>query len=334
MISSGKDKGQRGRKLGTKVTRERRSDNEATVLKGLCMRPWAVDREVGRALGLKMSTLTAIKNRLRRAGMYRKANIPAYHRLGYSVLSLSSIRAPTTLDHAFGNAPTGSLVVFGLQDPLGALVMAYHRGLYEFKGFEAVLDGWDHQLFPLTGARHRSQFDFTNSVNKASFGNRFDAGEGPIAREGLYELRTKIENRVLGAFIRTPEANALMISKASGVTRQSVIKIRDRLRRKGLIHRTALVDPKALGLGLGSAAVLDLKGTISDAAARDIERTARPFWFQSFGSTCVLLACHADYDGFASEVNRLGRLKGIAKLNARVFGLKDGELRYRFELAD
>ena len=91
-ISSGKEKKHRGRPPGIKFPREGLSDNEATVLKGLCLEPWAIDRELAKALGLKMSTVTAIKNRLKRRKAYRKANIPAYNRLGYMLLSTSMTR--------------------------------------------------------------------------------------------------------------------------------------------------------------------------------------------------------------------------------------------------
>jgi len=296
------------------------------------------DRELSENIGIKMSTITSIKNRLRASGVFRKANIPAYQRFGYSVVSLSSTRARTALSPAFDKGPAGSTAIFGVQDPLGALVMAYHKGFHEFKTFEAAVDGWDHQLFSLAGARRIVEFDFTNSVNKAFFGNRFDAGEGMSANEGFYDLRKKVERSLLGPLIRMPDANSLKITKATGVSRQTVYKIRERFRKKGLINRTTLVDPRVLGLGLISAVVLELKdgrkGAIPDRTARDIERIARPVWFQAFRGTCVLLACHVDYDGFARETDLLRKLKEVARLNAQIFGLKDGDLRYRFELTD
>ena len=51
------------------------------VLHGLCQRPLANDRELAVAVNIKLSTVTACKNRLKRALIYKKAYFPAYQRL-------------------------------------------------------------------------------------------------------------------------------------------------------------------------------------------------------------------------------------------------------------
>jgi hypothetical protein len=64
------------------MTSKKLTKIDKSVLLGLCQTPWANDREIAEAEKIKMSTVTASKNRLKRDGIYKKAYFPAYERIG------------------------------------------------------------------------------------------------------------------------------------------------------------------------------------------------------------------------------------------------------------
>jgi DNA-binding MarR family transcriptional regulator len=56
--------------------------NEKTVLWALTKWPTANDRQLAQSIDIKMSTITAIRNRLRRANLFKAVRIPLMGRLG------------------------------------------------------------------------------------------------------------------------------------------------------------------------------------------------------------------------------------------------------------
>jgi DNA-binding MarR family transcriptional regulator len=356
IISSQKDKKRRGRKPGVRFPREGLSDNEATVLRGLCLHPWAVDRELSGAIGIKMSTLTAIKNRLKRMGAYRKAYIPAYHRLGYTLLSVSMTRMAIGNADVQGGGLPGTVAVFSVRDTLGCFVLALHKGYEDHQVFVDKLDGiagsrdgseglrgpwghsWHHDIFVLRNGRRLVEFDFTNAVNKVFYPDEVDGHSAARLDDESYVMRRKVVPGVLRALIAMPEANALALVKPTGYTRQSITKTTDMLRCEGIINRATLVDLNTMGMELVAVTMLRIAddGTkkksqpAPEKAISNIERAIRPFWYFVFGEHHVLLSCHANYDQYMATMAEVQKIGGVTGLRTRVFGTRSGDVRYGF----
>ena len=71
--------------------------NEKQVLYGLIHHPVLNDRELSELLGVKVSTVTAIRRRLRRAEYFVTRRLPMMHRLGWEILADSFEPAETGL---------------------------------------------------------------------------------------------------------------------------------------------------------------------------------------------------------------------------------------------
>src|SRR3972149_3058237 len=68
--------------------------NERAVLHGLVSRPTLNDRELSETLSVKVSTVTAIRRRLRRVDFFVARRIPMMHRLGWEILVAGLCRLP------------------------------------------------------------------------------------------------------------------------------------------------------------------------------------------------------------------------------------------------
>jgi DNA-binding Lrp family transcriptional regulator len=356
IISSQKDKKRCGRKPGTKVPREGLSDNEATVLKSLCLMPWAVDRELSGAIGMKMSTLTAIKNRLRHARAYRKANIPAYHRLGYTLLSVSMTKMAIGDADVQGGGLPGTVAAFSARDPLGCFVLALHKGYEDYQALANTLDGiagsrdgsedtrgswhhsWYHDIFILRKGYRVVEFDFTNAVNKVFYPDEVDGHSAARLDDEPYELRRRIVQKVFWALVEMPGSLAKSLAKSTGVTRQSIKKILGKLRKDRIIERATLLDLKAMGMELVAVTMLRIAdgGTkkksqpAPEKAISDIESIVRPFWYFVFGEDHILLSCYTNYDQYMETMAAVSKMKGVAGLRTRVFGTRGGDVGYGF----
>ena len=81
----------------------RLNKNEKLVLYGLVKYPLFNDRELAEKIKLKMTTVTAIKNRLKKNGYYYTVRIPVLQNLGCELLmaSLLSFNPTKTVDETF-----------------------------------------------------------------------------------------------------------------------------------------------------------------------------------------------------------------------------------------
>jgi hypothetical protein len=330
------------------------SPNEQAVLRAMCHEPWANDRLLSRSSGFKMSTITAIKNRLKKGGLFRKANIPAYHRLGYTLLSTSMTKMDIGDADMQGGGLPGTAVVFTVRDPLGCFVLAVHKGYEDHQAFTDMLDGitggkegskchhgpWHHDIFVLRNGRRVAEFDFTNAVGRAFQLDEFD-NHPPVSLDGeQYKMTRKVIPKVLRGLLAMPEALAIALVKPTGVTRQSITKTMYLLKRDGIIGRTTLVDLKTMGMELVTVMKLriDDGGTKGKGrktlgkAISNIETIVRPFWYFVFGDDHILLSYHANYDQYMESMAEISRIRGVAGLRTHVFGTRGGNVRYRFEV--
>jgi hypothetical protein len=322
--------------------------NDWEVLKALCQHPWMNDRELFENIGIKMSTITSIKNRLRASEVFRKANIPAYHRLGYTLLSASMIRMDLGDADVQGGVLPGTAAVFSVRDPLGCFVLALHKGYEDYRTFTDRLDRiagnrsdrhcgpWHHHIYVLRDGERVVEFDFTNAVSTASRSNGLDRHPAVRLDGEPYEVRRKVVRKALSTLIAMPEAMAISLVGPIGLTRQSITKTMHMLRRKGILGRSALVDLRAIGMELVAVTRLRFAGDgqkgrqASGKAFSDIERIMRPFWYFVFGEDHILLSCHANYDTFVGTMTEIRKIKGVSGLRTHVFGMRGGNMGYGF----
>ncbi|MBM4249452.1 MAG: MarR family transcriptional regulator [Euryarchaeota archaeon] len=246
------------------------SKNERLALYGLVRHPSLNDRELAGELDLKMSTLTAIRNRLKRQGFYRTVRIPYLERLGGELLivthmRLNILRQPEEVQRAlrevlgaiddvfFAFSDLHQLMTFSLcRNYTDAWMDAEHvqQQLSERNALAARPVRRQTMIFPLNQTKVLRFFDFSRILGLL-YGIEEEEPPQPVSlRLERFEPRelSRIEKRVYMGLVRFPDLADNDIAKKIGVTRQSVTKIRKRLEAERLIA-TARV-PNLLKTGL------------------------------------------------------------------------------------
>jgi DNA-binding Lrp family transcriptional regulator len=254
----------------TTLKREDLSKNEKLVFWAVLRWPQGNDRVLSKKIGLKMSTVTAIRNRIRRAGGFRPIRIPLMTRLGVELLVVHTWKVfpgAETADVVAGatEAASGASGVFyGFMDRFNIVMMGLYRNYSEYfastlaikeklisgKLIISQAENEENTLFPLRYSKILKLFEFSEIARK-EFGidGKLGAVEAVVPElETRHERKmSNIEKKVYMGLLMNPGIVDNLVGKKIGVTRQSVTKIRKRFESDGLIEYTRLPNYDTLG---------------------------------------------------------------------------------------
>jgi DNA-binding MarR family transcriptional regulator len=254
----------------TKVTL---SENESRTLLGLVKYPTLNDRQLSEVIGIKMSTVTAIKNRLKDLGYFMTVRVPNLQNLGAELLSVSYLYTNPSLSEET-QAEVGRGLFEGYDElfyigagPRYRFSMSMHRN---YTSACRVLDGVQdlysqHGLLvpgfkgvahlPFGQTKVYNFFDYSNLMEQ-DFGihlpdRKLDAmlHDGNYSKTRAYKL-SRIERKVLRGLVQNPDLLDSSISKRIDVTRQSVTKMRKRFSDMDLFFTIRIPNLEMLGFEL------------------------------------------------------------------------------------
>ena len=252
------------------------STREKNTLYGLVRHPSFNDRQLADRIRLKMSTVTSIRNRLRKEGYFRTVKIPYLERIGGELLvvsytRLNPLRSKEEMQRVLREV-TGSAdeMFFAFADQFGMLSFSLCRNYTDAWACagripQALSDrgllGRDHcpddvSLFPLDPGRFLKFFDFSRLL-----GTRFGL-EAPERAAGN-DIRTdtgsprrlrRFEKKVYLGLTRYPELSDNGVARKTGVSRQSVSKLRRRFESEMLLVQARVPDIFKMGSEIVSVA--------------------------------------------------------------------------------
>ncbi len=252
------------------------SPNEQKTLHGLVTHPSANDRVLGLKIGLKMSTVTAIKNRLKRRGLFVPVRVPALERLGWETISFAIgrlnplVRFSTLTKQVHKVVDPIPEIVHMTMDPQAFHIMMYHRKYSDLHrtmkaievglgGNELLLRSIDFYHFPFDQSHVMSVADHAPPIS-AVLGRKFDVnktkGFGDFAPPPQRHL-TRVERTALLGLVKHTTIPDNRIAQHIGVTRQSVTKMRKRFEREGLMQPHKVPDLRQLGIQLEGIAYFE-----------------------------------------------------------------------------
>ena len=246
------------------------SENETRTLLGLVKFPTLNDRQLSERIGIKMSTVTAIKNRLKDMGYFITVRVPNLQYLGAEVMSV-------TYAHTDPSVPERTQVEVGRRlveefdelfyigaGPRYRFSVSMHRSYSSACGMaDRVLDLYSRNGLLIPG-EHRTMhlpFDRTKVYNffdhssllERSFGIQLPtrdkdrkAHDGEFGAVRAVKL-SRIERKVLRGLVQNPDLLDSNISKRIDVTRQSVTKMRKRFEDLDLFHALRVPNLEMLG---------------------------------------------------------------------------------------
>ncbi len=241
--------------------------NEKQVLYGLVRHPVLNDRELSEHLGVKVSTVTAIRRRLRHADYFATRRVPMLHRLGWELLVGGSARLDLTqgsqalprLRELLRDRFPGLFHVVASADHVSFLGFAhnYTAARKEFDELRSSLDrakllgDGDVALsaFPMSLSIVPSFFDFSHSLALAFGIDDRSPLRMDHAKSGDIEL-TRKETEVLKGLVRFPELSDKALAQRVKVSRQAVSKMRREFEGEGLLRTVRIPNLRLLGFEL------------------------------------------------------------------------------------
>lgn len=295
--------------------------NERLVLYGLVHLPTRNDRELSERIDVKVSTVTAIRRRLRRAEYFVTKRIPSMHRLGWEILAAGHVR----IDPGQGPQALARLRD-GLKDRLPGLfhVMAspdhvtFLAAAPDYTTFSGDVDEL-RQLLDRTkvlgdGDLHISVFPMTRSVVPVFFDYShalamgFGIEEHATARAatskgGPVDL-TRKEAEVLKGLVRFPELSDKALALRVKVSRQAVSKMRREFEEEAILRTVRLPNLRLLGFELFTAGFAHFAPTATlRARAEGTEKTLRQsptFCVVASDADTVVLGAARNYEQFSA----------------------------------
>lgn len=294
--------------------------NEKQVLYGLVRHPVLNDRELSELLRVKVSTVTAIRRRLRRAEYFVTRRVPMMHRLGWELLIGGSARLDLTqgsqvvprlreilkdrypdLFHVVASADRLSFLGFSrnytaARQEVDELRQALDRA--KLLGDEDV----HLSAFPMSLSVVPTFFDYSHALALSfeiedRLGVRMDRG-----KSGDIEL-TRKETEVLKGLVRFPELSDKALAQRVKVSRQAVSKMRREFESEGLLRTARIPNLRLLGFELyvtafarfGPSAPLKAR---AEALERLLRSTAT-FFLISDDSEAIVIGTSRSYEQFA-----------------------------------
>lgn len=241
--------------------------NEKQVLYGLVRHPVLNDRELSELLSVKVSTVTAIRRRLRRAEYFVTRRLPMMNRLGWELL----VGGHARLDLTQGPQVLPRLRE-SLKDRLPSLFhVAASSDHFSFLGFARDYTGARSEVlelrqlldrtkllgdgdvrysaFPMTLSVVPTFFDYSHALALAFEIEDRMAARSDHAKVGDIELSRK-ETEVLKGLVRYPELSDKGLATRVKVSRQAVSKMRREFEEEGLLRTARIPSLRLLGFDL------------------------------------------------------------------------------------
>ena len=317
--------------------------NEKQVLYGLVRHPVLNDRELSELLGVKVSTVTAIRRRLRHADYFATRRVPMMHRLGWELLVGGSARLDLTqgsqsiprLRDLLKDRFPALFHVVASADHLSFLGFAqnYTAARKEVDELRTALDrakllgDGDVELsaFPMSLSILPAFFDYSHSLALA-----FDIEDRlsfkmDHAKSGDIEL-TRKETEVLKGLVRFPELSDKALAQRVKVSRQAVSKMRREFEGEGLIRTVRVPNLRLLGFELYITAFARFRPSSPlKARTEGFERLLRAtpsFFLVSDEMEAVVIGTNRSYEEYSvlsSGLTKHFRERGFLADDPRVY---------------
>lgn len=248
------------------------SRNEKLILWGMVRFPMLNDRQLSDRINIRMSTLNAIKNKMKRAGIIHDRLVPNLQIMEYEVLTVGW----TPLTRAVRDDPDRRLMIDLFKDhpnTYSAMVfsdtlfyLSLYRDYTHYRSSErdikmalndcGLLSGniLHSTIYPMSLSHMNKNFDYTDVLERA-----FDIE--PVmdgSRQGTHNEKamskfhhlTNKEKLILKGILGAPDMPDNKIAQKLDTTRQAVARHKKELLDLGVIRKTRVIDYGLLGFNI------------------------------------------------------------------------------------
>ncbi len=279
------------------MPKKKLTKKEKDTLWALVNFPTLNDKDLAKKTRLKLSTVTAIRRRLRQRGYFRTVNIPNFYRIGFELLSVEygTFNEAVPIEKRIGYfkdfVEPEPNAVFSIMSRSNGIVFIVARNYAEANKQHEKLEmfltshrlsdvgDWKRAIFPFQTSRFWNFFNFSPIV-KYSYDIQRKMNLSEFSSEkGAKVLRlSKKEKRVLYGLIKYPEDSDNNIADRFDVSRQAVSSIKKRFMKEDLISTQRIINFERTGCKLlmfaytffGPKAPLEMRGNGIDHTKRSI----------------------------------------------------------------
>ncbi len=236
---------------------------EKKVLHGLVRFPTLNDRQLSEVIGVKPSTTTAIRRRLRRKGVFYTKRIPMANRLGYEILVSVFGRIRPGIKEAdmkkllrWIDEVPGIFAAFLSSDRM--FCMGYFKNFSEYRKLaDAVWEdfgdkgpiepkSWRSVVFSLENCKLVNFFDYSSPLRHL-FGIDEKIELDRELETTTEEKLSKKEKSVLTGLIAYPESSDKTVAEKVKASRQAVSSMRKKFEDIGILRTIRIVDLAKVG---------------------------------------------------------------------------------------
>ncbi len=248
--------------------------SEKLVLYGLVTYPLLNDRELAEQLDMKMSTLTAIKNRLKENDMFYTVRVPDFAMLGNELMIISVNKVNPLVNPRQKEKVLRSFIIsnpgvvfhiMGSEYDLSInIAKNYTAARVYFDELEMLMskndiiepEGSYRVFFSLEMAYILNYFDFSNTLGilfgidqtPAQVGGKRTGTKMAVTRKSLeMDRMTAKERNVLYGLVKYPDLPDKAVAQRMDVTRQTVNRLKKEFEDIGLLRTMRIPNINRIG---------------------------------------------------------------------------------------
>lgn len=322
-----------------------KKDNEKKVLYSLVQYPDLSDIELSEILGLKVSTFTSVKKRLKNEGYYKQILVPDLKYMGCEFLGVifTSFNPVISLDERIKitseTIEVADEIFLSIGDPEKGFSLSLNENYTNFVrinekrtatfGKAGLLEKeYPNEIvfpFPTSktfeffnyGKTLKKIFNIENVVNISKISQKMKEIDRKRTKiydfdENIGEIKLKSnEKKVFSCLIHNPEANLQEIADKIKLTRHTVSRIKKGLFDQGLLRNLTIPNLKKIGYGLLVFYHFKFKpqNPPSDEDFKKLNSDST-IYFVGKKFEAVMLSLYKDYDSYKSDkTNKFQYLK-------------------------
>ncbi len=285
------------------------TQKEKKCFLGLTKFPTLNDNQLSKKIGIKRSTITAIRNKLKQKDFYQTIAVPSLSLIGCEMLSVvyGSLNAKNgdikALFPKISKNPNIIYCYFTDSDFFAVFVEKNYTGFSkDYYNFIERLEEnnilKDHKIvnFPFEICVFSKLINFTG-ILKRIFDIDTEPDDVNIYRKPSYYKLSNKEKIVLKAIVKNPDESDTFISKKTKVARPTISSIKKKLLDKNLLHFVNIPNLQKIPCELLSLCYLQFKGDAREFAEKSFTNECNGYSFMELLSIrdAITIGIYEDY---------------------------------------
>jgi hypothetical protein len=251
------------------MPKKKLTKKEQDTLWGLINYPMLNDNAMTKKTRLKLSTITAIRRRLREREFFETVNIPNFYRLGFELFTVEygtfneAIPLESRIEYFKSFIEKNPHTIFAMMSRSSGIILNVARNYAEanshYENLEMFFmshhltdeETWSRVIFPFETSLFWNFFDFSPVIRYSYDIKRKINLHEFVSNKKQEVLRlSKKEKKVLLGLVKYPEESDNSIAERFNVSRQAVSNIKRRFMRENLLYPRRIMNFAHTGCSL------------------------------------------------------------------------------------